>query len=124
MKDEATILPFIGFAVSAFLAARVCIIYNLRLSRAAKRLKQAYVAVGREWDYNISDFAFRWRLFRRPESILESSDLPEIREAKVDLIHCSAGAFHTLWKAIKIMLWGFGITILLSLVESGIRHFL
>lgn len=49
MKDEAPfILPAIGFAVSAILAARVVIIYNLRLSRAAKRLKQTYAAVGRE----------------------------------------------------------------------------
>jgi len=124
MKNEAaTILPTIAFAVSGILAARIIIIYNLRLLRATKRLKRAYAAVGRDWDY-MPDFPLRIRLFCQPESIREESDSPDIRGAKEELITCRAEMSQSIWKAIKIMLWGFAAIILLGLVESGIRHFL
>ena len=123
MKDEAaTILPCVAFAVSALLAFRVVVIYNIKLSRAIDRLRRVYAKIGRDWSY-MTDYSFRWRLFRCPVTIRESSDLPEIREAKESLIACSSEMTSTIWKAAKVMLWGLAATILLGVVEAGIRHF-
>ena len=85
MKDEApTILPAIGFVVTAILAARIIVLYNLRLSRTVKRLKQAYAADGRAWDYR-PDLSFRLRLLRQPNSIREAGDSLDIRKAKEEM---------------------------------------
>jgi hypothetical protein len=123
MKDEAaTILPAVAFAVTVILAARVIILFNLRTSRAAKRLKEAYTIAGKDWSH-LSDFTFRRQLFLNPDSIREESDSLDVREAKEGLIACRAELAPSIWSAIKIVLWGFAGIILLSVTESAIRHF-
>jgi len=97
MKDAApTILPAIGFSIMAILAVRVVIKYNIALSRANAGVKAAY----------------------------ETANSEKIKYAEEALFEQRSKLSSTLMKGIKILLWGTLGTILLSILEAEIRHFL
>jgi hypothetical protein len=97
MKEEApTILPAIGFSIMAILAGRVIIKYNIALSRANAGVKAAY----------------------------ETADSEKIKDAEEELSERRSKQNSTIIKGIKILLWGSLGTILLSILEAEIRHFL
>ena len=117
MATETTqVIPIVAFAISGLLAGGIVLRFSVRAERSSKRLRQVLAKAGVASRYP-DDYPASWRFTFYPDSIRDSNDSVEIRDAKEEVISWGKRLPHMLLCAMLVAVFGTAISAALGLLE-------
>ena len=111
--------PSLVCLLTAVIAVLVHIKYQVPVWRAKRRLDRALGQKGLK--ARMRDTAMAWRMIRNPNVIFSESDTPELRALKQAYVDEVKAAQPSGWKIMRIILVGFGMSVIAAVVESIIK---